>query len=210
MDSLTKTLLTGAAVSAFAVAPAVAGQAHGPRLAMLTNHGVVALKGTVHSKTVVKTPGTTKITSVFTYTTRGGFGSQGGGKTWQDAGNETALYKQTAALTGAVIFYTVTAGGHCADAPDQKAKITGKPTNGKGSVYSTKVFASIPGTCTGTLTYYGPAYELKSKTATSDNEGFTDTAKDTVTTTTTGTKHKHNKFKFTDEINIFAHITINH
>jgi len=209
MDKLTTTLLTGAALGALSFVPAVAGQSHHPMLALLTKDGAVTVKGLSHFKTSMYNAGTKKYTTIYTYTTKGGFGSLGGGKTWHDTGSEAELYKQTVDLTGAVIFYTITAGGHCADAPNQSAKITGKPSNGKGSVYSVKSKVNL-GVCTGTLTFYGPAYELKSKTATQDNESFTDTAKDTVTTTTTGTKHKHNKYKFTDEIDIYADLTITH
>lgn len=212
MDTLTKGLLAGTAVSALAVVPALAGQLHHPMLAMLTKNGAISLNGNSHFKSVVHTGGVSKTTINYTYTTCAGFGSGGCGKTWHDTGNESTLYHKTVDLTGAVIFYTITAGGHCADYPGQKQKITAKPTHGKGTVYSSKAHETLS-SCTGTLTFYGPAYELKSKTSTTDSEAFKDylTDKYTTSTTTTGTKHKKHKHKheLIENINIYADLTIN-
>ena len=210
MDSLTKTLLTSAALSALSVAPAMAAtQSHHPMLSLLTKNGAITLKGDSHFKSALHVGGAIKSTINYTATTCGGFGTYGCGKTWHATGNESTLYKKTVDLATAVIFYEVSAGGHCVDYQPQAQKITAKPTNGKASLYSVKQHVTLS-SCTGTLTYYGPAYELKSKTATSDSEAIKDYLTDTYTTTTTGKKHKKKKHELIENINIYADVNIDH
>jgi len=187
MNKLTTTLLAGAALTALTAAPVLA------KPALLIHNGVKVVTATLHYKTDVQNPGRTVITEtlpseVFT-------------------GNRSTMYKKTKNLTPGETWLTVTSKGeHCFDftgATGQKETFS-KDSNARIKAYSYKSAGThtffttngATGHCTGTLTLYAPAYELKSQTAATDSfDGF-DTVKFTTTTTTTGTKHKQKKNKF--------------
>jgi len=187
MDKLTTTLLTGAAMSALSVVPALAG-AH-PMMAVKTAHGAISMKGNTHYKTGIHNPGRTVFTVTFgnfTYT-----------------GARSTLYHKTVDVGPPFVWYTVSTGGHCVNYHFQHPKAT-KSTVAKIKVYTTKIHTTVHTTngetvCSGTLTFYGPSYELKSMTATMDSFQMNDGAYFTTTTTTTGTKHKKKKHKY-DEV----------
>src|SRR5215469_2708826 len=173
MDKLTTTLLTGAALGALSVAPAMA-TTHHPMLAVRTAHGAMTVRGIVHSKTSIHTPGVVKYT--FTFPT-----------TFKFTGNESTMYKNPIDLQG-IAWYTVSSGGHCVDIPGQKAHAILDP-NAKIKMHTSKAHITVSA-CTGTLTFYGPAYRLNNKNASSDTFKWLDKVR--YTTTSTGgavTKH---------------------
>lgn len=252
MEKLTTTLLTGAAMSALAVAPAMAGHQHqGPTrvlplghsfgIAVKTQTGIKVLSG-LHQKTNL-TPGKTNFYTTYTFTTGGGFcyhamtTNHCSRKTWNYAAAEATWYKHAMDLAGAVAWETsgctftstTTRGGHpqyniqchINNAPGFKGKASKRPAHGQLKQYTVAstvaytitftahTFQCTTYTCrTGTgVSYYevehvtpnlhfdGPAYTLKSKTATSDSGQnlVSDKLTFTYTTTTTGVKHKHHK-----------------
>lgn len=188
MNSLMKTLLAGAALTALSSAPALA--AHGPVL--LVPHGIKVTSGTVHYKTSIQTPGRTVVTLTLPSETF--------------TGNRSTMYKKTKNLFPGETWLTVTANGqHCSDFTGkvgQKISFS-KDKNAKIKAYSYKspgthtFFTSngATGHCTGTLTLYAPAYELKSKTAATDSFSGYDAVRFTTTTTTTTNMHR-NKNRF--------------
>lgn len=187
MYKLTTTLLTGAALIALSAAPALATPA------LLIKNGIKVASATIHYKTDINDPGRTVITETL--------------PSEAFTGNRSTMYKKTKDLAPGETWLSVTANGkHCFDftgTSGQKEKFS-KDGNAKVAVYTYKsagthtFFTSkgATGHCTGTLTLYAPAYELKSKTASNDTFDGYDAVKFTTTTTTTGTKHKKNKNKF--------------
>lgn len=187
MGKLTTTLLTGAALIALSVAPA------GAKPALLIKSGLKVVSSTMHYKTDINNPGRTVVTLTLPSETF--------------TGNHSTMYKKTKDLTPGEVWLSLTANGaHCFNATGkngQKASFT-KDHNAKIKAYTYKspgthtYFTSkgATGHCTGTLTLYAPAYELKSKTATNDAFDGYDAIRFTTTTTTTGTKHKKNKNRF--------------
>jgi hypothetical protein len=187
MDKLTTTLLAGAAIAALSAAPVLA------KPALLIHNGIKVVTATIHYKTDVQNPARTVITEtlpseVFT-------------------GNRSTLYKKTKNLTPGETWLSVTAQGkHCFDftgTSGQKETFS-KDSNAKVKAYTYKSVGThtffttkgATGHCTGTLTMYAPAYELRSKIAATDSfDGF-DAVKFTTTTTTTGTKHRQKKHRF--------------
>ena len=175
MDKLTTTLLTGAAMGALSVAPAMATTSHHPMLAVKTSHGAISVRGNFHSKTDVHTPGVTRYT--YTFPT-----------TFKFTGNESTMYKNTVDLQG-IVWYTVSSGGHCVNLPGQKAHAIKDP-DAKIKMHTSKVHVTLSA-CTGTLTFYGPAYRLNNKNASSDTFQWLDK----VRFTTTSTGGKVNKYE---------------
>lgn len=191
MDRLTTTLLAGAALIAFSAAPTLAVS----RPALLIHNGNRAVSGTLHYKTDVHNPGRTVATLTLPSETF--------------TGNRSTMYRKTKNLTPGETWLTVTSKGqHCSDftgshgqkesfSKDHNAKIKAYTYKSPGThtFYTSK---GATGHCTGTLTLYAPAYELKSRSATTDAFDGYDAVKFTTTTTTTGTMHKKKKHKFED------------
>jgi hypothetical protein len=189
MGKLTTTLLTGVALIALSAAPALAGF---PPV-LLAKNGIRGVTGTVHYKTDIHNPGMTVITETLPSETF--------------TGNHSTMYKKTKNLVPGETWLTLTANGqHCYDftgSSGQKESFS-KDANAKIAAYTYKSAGThtyfttngATGHCTGTLTLYAPAYELKSKIATRDAFDGYDAVKFTTTTTTTGTKHKKKKHKF--------------
>jgi hypothetical protein len=187
MGKLTTNLLTGAALIALSAAPAAA------KPVLLIKDGIRVASSTMHYKTNINSPGPTVVTLTLPSETF--------------TGNHSTMYKKTKDLTPGEVWLSLTANGnHCSNATGkngQKASFT-KDMNAKIKAYTYKspgthtYFTSkgASGHCTGTLTLYAPAYELKSKTATTDAFDGYDAIRFTTTTTTTGTKHKKHKNKF--------------
>lgn len=188
MNNLMKTLLAGAALTALSAAPALAGS----RPVLLVPHGIKVTSGAVHYKTHIQSPGRTVVTLTL--------------PSEAFTGNRSTMYKKTKDLAPGETWLTVTANGqHCSDFTGKvgQKETFSKDKNAKIKAYTYKspgthtFFTSngATGHCTGTLTLYAPAYELKSKTAATDTfDGF-DAVRFTTTTTTTGKMHK-NKNRF--------------
>ena len=189
MGKLTTTLLTGAALIALSAASAEA------KPVLLDRNGLKVTSSTMHYKTDINGSPITVVTLTLPSETF--------------TGNHSTMYKKTKDLAPGEVWLTLTANGaHCSNATGkngQKAKFSKDP-NARIKAYTYKspgthtFFTSqgATGHCTGTLTLYAPAYELKSKTATADTFDGYNAIRFTTTTTTTGTKHKkhENKFEF--------------
>jgi hypothetical protein len=188
MNRLTTTLLTGAALIALSAAPTLAISSP-----VLLKTGMKGVTGAIHYKTNIHTPGLTVVTETLPSETF--------------TGNHSTMYRKTKNLAPGEVWLTITANGqHCSNftgGAGQKAK-NSKDANAKIAVYTYKsagthtFFTSngATGHCTGTLTIYAPAYELKSKTAMTDAFDGLDAIRFTTTTTTTGTKHRKKKHRF--------------
>lgn len=237
MEKLTTTLLTGAAMTALAVAPAMAGQhsfkpvGHYRGIAVKTAQGIKILDS-LHQKTNVAgmhQPGKTNFYTTYTFTTHDGFcyhtvATCSGNRTWDYSGAFSTWYKQPKDLAGAVVWESeqcvsvtsrfISCTLH--DAAGLKAKASVKPAHGKLKAYSTAEHNSTTFTfSTGfrekfntNLTFYGPAYSLKSKTAASDSGQFdvSDKLDYVYYTTTTGKKHKRKKH--TEQFNGTIHTNL--
>lgn len=187
MYNLTKTLLAGAALVALSAAPAVS------KPALLVPHGIKVVSGMVHHKTNISNPGRTVLTLTLPSETF--------------TGNHSTMYRKTKNLSPGETWLTLTANGqHCSNLTGlngQKARFS-KDHNARIKAYTYKspgthtYFTSngATGHCTGTLTLYAPAYELKNATAATDSFDGLDTIRLTTTTTSTGTKHKKTKNRF--------------
>ncbi|MBV9571867.1 MAG: hypothetical protein JO056_11560 [Alphaproteobacteria bacterium] len=208
MDKLTTTLLTGAALTAFAAAPAAAGgwhlPKHMPKMAVMTAKGAIVIGDKKHQKTLVANGSHHPSTFTFTFTyysTNFTFAA-------------STAYKTPKQL-GGFAWYTVSSGGHCVNFVPQKAKAVALGGNGKAKVTTFKSHVTI-GSCTGTLTFYSPQYTLKSKVATSSNVDLNDIAQVktsyTTTTTTAGGKHKKHKHKnkYNFKGGLHEHLTFTH
>jgi hypothetical protein len=171
MDKLSTTLLTGAAMSALTVAPAMAGihvpghdhlplgQSHG--MAVKTAKGVQFLNN-LHSKTnVLHTPGGVKTNFYTTYTFTTGFGfcyhtvaTCSGSRTWNYNGAFSTWHKVPMDLAGSVAWESSTCVAitsrfyscNIRNAAGSKAK--GHATGGKLKSYSTAIHGSYTYTFT--------------------------------------------------------------
>jgi len=221
MEKLTTTLLTGAAASALAVVPALAGQhgflplGHSHGMAVKTAKGIQFLNNLHHKTNVVHTPGGVKTNFYTTYTFTTGFGfcyngsSCFGSKTWNYNGAFSTWRKVPMDLAGAVAWESsscveITSRFYsCSirDAAGLKAK--GTATGGKLKSYTANVHTGFTYTSTSgfrerintNITWYGPQYTLKNTSQSSESGHYavTDKISYTYYTTTTGAKHKRKK-----------------
>ena len=238
MDKLTTTLLTGAAASALAVVPALAGQhqhlplGHSHGIAFKTAKGIQFLNN-LHSKTnVLHTPGGTKTNYYTTYTFTTGFGfcwhtssSCYGSRTWNYNGAFSTWLNVPMNLAGSVAWeqsscVEITSSFYsCSIRNADGSKAKGHATGGKLKSYSTAIHNSYTYTfSTGfrerivtNITFHGPKFTLKNPTQTSESGLYkvTDKLTYTYTTTTTGTKHKHKKHILTFNGTINMNLAMN-
>lgn len=161
MDNLTKTLLTGAAVSALAAVPAMAGV----HLAVSQGHNGLRLAGSTHYKSSFAPTKATNVTQTVTYTF---------------TGHESTMYHKAVLLGHPNGWITETSGmpGVCQTIPGQKAKASKDP-HAKIKAYAASTHVTVASTtggfpgCTGTVLQYQPKYTLKDKNATQDTFVFT-------------------------------------
>ena len=193
--------------------PAMAGQLMQHGLAIKTANGVRFLNGSLHQKTNVSgvhQPAKTNYYTTYTFTTHDGFcyhtvATCSGSRTWNYPNEpRSTWYKVGHDLAGAVAWeeetcvYNSTNGTDVCRLFDPPGKHKGKAAHGKVTAYSTVEHTTFRYTYTTfyeTLTFYGPDYSLKSKTATSDSGQFnvTDKLDYVYYTTTSGKKHKRKK-----------------
>jgi len=233
MDKLTATLLTGAAMGALSVVPAMAGSTHGPVLGLKapghapTNsksfglliksaHGMVVLPGGLHGKSTNVNPKTNKVT----YTdTLADYSYTEPRATWyhvsQDIKNGEVWYSETETYStvGSVFQYHI----KVFDTPGQVAKGS-KDANAKITIHNNTTlkqhFTYTYKTTSGrtyekvyystNLTYYGPNYKLENNTISSDNFQVNDLNKYTTTFTNSCGKHV-TKYKGTARLNFAMH-----
>ena len=218
MEKLTTTLLTGAAMSALAVAPATAGGHHFVvnRLVAKTAKGVIVLNNIPFKKTML--PGKVKYTYTCTWTTHLGCYSASfysryktyyglGANVFDSSGARSTWLKQVHDLpladtweSGACTYHSASNKETCyfRDSPNSKWKATPKASHGRVKAYSQTTHRSYHYTySTGfvineytTLTWRGPAYELRSSTASSDSFTWNNSTHTTYTYTCTNSKGK--------------------
>lgn len=161
MDNLTKTLLTGAAISALAAVPAMAGV----HLAVSQGHNGLVLAGSTHYKSNFAPKKATNVTETVTFTY---------------TGHESTMYHKAVLLGHPNGWITETAGmpGVCQTIPGQKAK-SSKDNHAKVKAHVSSVHVTVASTtggfpgCTGTVLQYQPNYTLKDKKAKQDMLVFT-------------------------------------
>lgn len=154
MDKLTKMLLAGAALGAFAAAPALASAG----LTTGSGHSPLLVNGSIHSKTPASGSKYTNVTStvVFTYT-----------------GHASTMYHKAVNLGHPDGWLTYTTGmpGVCQTIPGQKAHAIKDP-HAKIKVDTISAHVTLTA-CTGTVQQYEPVYTLKTKNLTQDTFVFT-------------------------------------
>jgi len=154
MDNLTKTLLTGGAMSALAAAPAAAAGAPNFHLAVSNgDHALVLKNGSVHNKTGIHNPKAITKTqrATFTYT-----------------GKESTMYRKKVFLGHGTTWYTTTtkAPNVCKTIPGQRGRVLVQPQGMKvhDHPYTQHVSITVTGFhCTGTITFYGPDAYITTK-----------------------------------------------
>jgi hypothetical protein len=158
--SLSKTLLTGVALCAFAAVPAMAAD-HAPNIS-LASKLLPSLKlktGAVHFKTNIHDPKYTNVTETVTF---------------EGTITRTNFYKTKVLLwlDGWITHTSTSTTSKCEAIPKQTAKFPAK-SKAKSllAAASATATASDPGFCVATpgITLYGPDYTLESKTAKSDS-----------------------------------------
>jgi hypothetical protein len=159
MDNITKTLLSGAAISALAAVPAMAA-GHAPNMhvagARIASLNVKYLGS--HYKTDIRDPKkVTHVTTDFTFT---------------GTLHESTAYKHAVTLwkEGWFTRTGTTSASKCITAPNEKAKFK-KTKHAKIKAVAVTGTVSIPTFCASNTgqTFYGPQYTLKDKNATSDS-----------------------------------------
>jgi len=165
MDMLTKSLLTGAAVSALAAVPAMA-TVH---MAGSNSNALVLHNGSHHSKTAVgsKTAPTTTYSNV-TQTSSAFY-----------TGNESTMYKKKVTLYPGG-WYTYTPSGACSSIPGQKGTHS-KDKNAKIKKKTVQVAVSTSH-CHATVSQIEPIYKLHNNKISSDSFVFTVSKKKWTTT----------------------------
>ncbi|HEX3431547.1 MAG TPA: hypothetical protein VHT03_11735 [Rhizomicrobium sp.] len=163
MQSLTKTLLLGAAGSALAVAPAIAGAPHLLRV-IPTANGLVFKTGATHYKTPTATKCNSAGTKCKTTFPNGSVAY---------TGHESTMYLNFKKLGGGETWYSYT-NGVCHTYPS-KAKAS-RDANATIKKYTIKQHVTLS-KCSGTLTYYAPKYELTNSTVSQDKFKWNDTIK---------------------------------
>jgi hypothetical protein len=211
MDKLTTALLTGAAMTALSVAPAMAGSTHQHQHALIPvgQHPGLAMivKGVAHYKTPTSKPG--EVDYTFTYST-----------TFNFSGARSTMLEQVKDLGPGVLWYSYSSACgstactyHFFDSPKQKWKA--KDPNAKIKAFSSFLVTQFHFTTTygfkynyyTTFTYRGPAYELENASISSDNFVWHDNVKFT-TSYTTSVKHKLKKTKYDYTANMKHHVAI--
>ncbi|HEY3638109.1 MAG TPA: hypothetical protein VGK90_08135 [Rhizomicrobium sp.] len=152
-----KTLLGGVALCALATAPALAAKAPNFHLGGMVSRAITMHSGATHTKTTIRDPKYTNLTSTVTFT---------------GTISEAGYYKNPVLLWSEAWFY-----GSCGgEVPNEKGKTIVQGTAGRVKAGTVTGNSS---SCNGDFTFYGPLYDLKSKTATSDSFTFDVDAKAT-------------------------------